>query len=135
MDYPLPSTDPLGTDIKLDENGDLVVDTSGSLFVITGADNMAQAVRVNLQTLPYTFLWDGDVGTELASYVDQPITLDIEKEIQDLITAKLQQDDRIVGVSQVVIDDSQADKLIIFIYAVVDGIGDIEIPVVIGGGA
>jgi phage baseplate assembly protein W len=134
MDYPLPSTDPLGTDIKLDDNGDLVVDTSGSLFTITDTDNMAQAVRVNLQTLPYTFLWDGDVGTELASYVDMPITSDIEKEIKDLVTEKLTQDDRIVGVSQVVIDDSQVDTIIIFIYAIVDGVGDVEIPVVIGGG-
>lgn len=133
MDYSLPSTDPLGTDIKLDENGDLVVDMAGSLFTITDADNAVQAIRVSLQTIPTTYLWDGDVGTELAVNVNEPITEDMEKDIQDMITDTLLQDDRILEVSQIMIDDTQTDTLIIFITAVVDSEGEVSIPIVIGG--
>ena len=133
MDYPLPSTDPLGTDIKLDENGDLVVDMAGSLFTITDADNALQSIRVSLQTIPETYQWDGDVGTELAAYVDEPITEDTEKEIQDMIVEAILQDDRILEVSDIAMDDTQPNTLILFITAIVDSLGDVTIPIVIGG--
>jgi hypothetical protein len=133
LSYPLPSTDPLGTDIKLDANGDLVVDQSGSLYIVTNENNVAQGVRVNITTLPYSYLWDDDVGTYLASYVDQPITDQMEKEITNIIIERLSEDDRIIEVQGITIDDSQADRLLITISAVVDSIGEVQIPVIVGG--
>lgn len=133
MPYPLPSTDPLGTDLKLDENGDLVAMASGAIYTVSNEDNVAQAARVGLKTIPSTYLWGGDIGTTLAQYVDQPITPDVEIEIQNIIVETMSNDPRILQVQGVWVDDSQKDMLIFYIEAVVATIGDVQIPIVIGG--
>jgi hypothetical protein len=133
VSYPLPSTDPLGTDLLLDHNGDLVTTTSGSLDFATQQDNVAQAVRMNLTTIPFTYLWGNDVGTVLAQYVDEPITDSIEKEIENIIVEKLIGDSRILQVQGVEIDSSQRDTLILTVDAVVASLGVVQIPILIGG--
>jgi phage baseplate assembly protein W len=134
MDYPLPSNDPLGTDLQLDANGDLVIDRSGSLQTVTAEENVQQALRVNLATSPDTYLWDEDVGTHLVEYVDEPITSEMEKEIIAIVTDKALEDDRILDVSEVIVDDSYPDCLVIFVSATVSGVGDVQIPITVTGG-
>ncbi|NRD80278.1 hypothetical protein HPT25_23430 [Bacillus sp. BRMEA1] len=133
MDYPLPSTDPLGTDIQLDANGDLVITISGSLQTVSNEDNVQQALRVNTTTVPDTYLWDEEIGSYLLNYVDEPITPEIEKEIISIVTEKALEDDRILDVSEVIVDDSRQDCLVIFVSATVSGVGDIQFPITIGG--
>lgn len=132
-DYPLPSTDPLGTDLHLSTNGDLVLTVSGSLDITTEADNAAQAVRVNLTTLPDAYLWGNDVGTTLAEFVDAPITSAMEQSIKNIILEQVANDPRILDVQNVTVDASQKDTLIVTVEAVVSGIGTVQIPVTVGG--
>jgi phage baseplate assembly protein W len=132
--YSLPSTDPLGTDLTLDSKGDLTLSTSGSVFLISGADNVKQAINTFLTTLPYTYLWDDPVGTNLTDYIDAPITDQMKQEMTTIAQNTLMQDSRILSVQNVIIDDTQAvNTLVITIQATVSGYGPIEIPVVIGG--
>lgn len=133
--FPLPSDDPLGTDIQLDDNGDIVPDISGSLETVSDETNVQQALRVGLTTIPDNYLWDDDIGTYLASYVDAPITADLEQEIISIVTETALQDDRIMDVSQVIIDSSHTDTLIIFVSATVSDEGDMTIPITVTGGA
>lgn len=128
----LPASDPLGTDIKLDPNGDLISTMSGSLDVVTQQDNVAQSVRTNLMTIPTMYLWGKNVGSSLASYIDQPITSAMEQEIKNLITEKVSRDPRIIQVLDVKIDDSQRDTLVITIVALVAAIGVVQIPIDVG---
>ncbi|GIM47045.1 hypothetical protein DNHGIG_25940 [Collibacillus ludicampi] len=132
MSYPLPANDPLGTDLRLDSNGDLVLTMSGSLDAVTHEENVAQTVRVNLTTLPYTYLWGTNVGTLLAQYVDAPITESLKKEIKNIVMEKVSADQRILEVLDVLIDDSYKDMLVLTVVAVVDTIGVVQIPVQIG---
>lgn len=134
MPYPLPSNDPLGTDLRLDDNGDLVITMSGSLDVVTQADNAAQSVRIDLTTVPDLYLWDGDVGTGLAVYVDAPLTQFNEQQIQNIVIDKVQSNPRILTVQSVdVVDNQQPDTLILTVQAVVNGVGAVSIPVTVGG--
>lgn len=130
--YPLPSTDPLGTDLALGTNGDLTLTMSGSLDVATDADNAAQAVRINMTTTPVTYLWGNDVGTLLAQYVDAPITQDLQNTIINAVTELVESDPRILQVEAVTIDTSVTDTLMITIQAVVSGVGPVQIPVEVG---
>lgn len=132
MPYPLPANDPLGTDLRLDSNGDLVLTMSGSLDAVTHEENVAQAVRVNLTTLPYTYLWGTNVGTLLAQYVDAPITDAMKKEIKNIVMEKVSADQRVLEVLDVLIDDSYTDMLVLTVVAVVDTIGVVQIPVQVG---
>lgn len=132
MPYSLPANDPLGTDIKLDPNGDLVITLSGSLEVVKQQDNVSQSVRTNLMTIPSMYLWGKNVGSSLAQYVDQPITPAMEQQIKNLITEKVSKDTRIIQVLNVNIDDSQRDTLIITIAALVVAVGVVQIPISVG---
>jgi phage baseplate assembly protein W len=132
-DYALPPTDPLGTDLRLSVNGDLLLTVSGSLDVATTADNAAQAVRTNITTIPVAYLWGDDVGTTLAAFVDEPITSATEQSIKNVILERVANDPRILDVQNVSVDASQKDTLIITIEAVVNGIGTVQIPVTLGG--
>lgn len=134
MDYPLPSTDPLGTDAELDQNGDLVSLTSGDISIVQNADNVSQSVRTNITTIPDTYLWGESVGTQLSQYVDVPITETIKTEITSIITEILQNDDRILLIQSIDIDDqSIVNGLFILIMALVDSVGVVQIPVILGG--
>lgn len=135
MGFPLPSTDPLGTDIVLDSNGDLAIDTSGSFQTLSNNENVQQALRILLATAPNTYYWDDNVGSNLVNYVNEPITSQLEQEITSLVTEKALEDSRIIEVTQVLIDDSNQDALIIFVSATVSGVGNVQIPITVTGGA
>lgn len=129
MTYSLPPTDPLGTDLKLDPNGDIVTTMSGSADIVTAQDNVAQSVRTNLMTTPYTYLWGKNVGTSLAKYIDQPITAAVKQEIRNLIIDQVKRDPRILQVLDVINDDSQKDTVIITVQALVAALGVVQIPI------
>lgn len=133
MKYPLPSNDPLGTDLQLDHNGDLIPTINGSLQAVKGADNVGQAVRMQMTTDAYNYLWGDEVGSTLAGYVDQPITEQSEREIKNIIIGILGKDSRIIKIQEVQIDDQTPGQLIVTPKAIVKGVGVVNIPVRIGG--
>lgn len=134
ISQPLPSTDPLGTDVELNQNGDLIFLVTGDASIVTDADNVAQSVRTNLTTLPDLYYWGDDVGTYLAQYVDMPITNVAETEITSIIREKLNLDSRIIEIQGVVIDDQTlSNGIIVTIQALVESVGVVQIPVIAGG--
>lgn len=133
MNFPLPTTDPLGTDIQLGTNGDILPSMSGSLLTVSDVDNVSQSVRTNITTLPASYLWGSTVGTDLAKYVDEPITSRVEQLIKTTIQSKLDQDKRVTKVENITFDTSVNNALIITIYATVQALGVVQIPIVIGG--
>jgi hypothetical protein len=133
MDFPLSKTDPLGTDILLDKNGDIIPALTGSVYTSSQEINVAQAVRTNVTTVPTTYLWGNGIGTELSSYVDEPLTDYDKQKIKTIVLEKVSQEKRILKVISIDLDDSNTDTLIITIEAVVSGIGSVQIPIQIGG--
>jgi phage baseplate assembly protein W len=132
MTTPLPATDPLGTDLHLDQDGDLLLTLSGSLDLLSGQANVGQAARVHLQTLPHTYLWGTSVGSKLAEYVEQPLTDRIKLQIQNLATDTLSRDPRILGIAGIELDDSEPHVLNVTIHAVVAAVGTVQLPFRIG---
>lgn len=132
MLYQLPSTDPLGTDLHLDPNGDLVTTISGSLDLVTLQDNVSQAVRTNLTTLPYSYLWGNGVGTYLAQYIDAPITSTLTEEVKSSIINQVNQDPRILEILGVDLDQDYKDTLVVTVNAVVQAVGVVQIPINVG---
>ncbi|MBL0386233.1 hypothetical protein JJB07_06150 [Tumebacillus sp. ITR2] len=128
----MPVFDPLGTDLRLDESGDLVSTISGSLDLVSVEDNVNQAMRVRLQTVPSTYLWGTDVGTSLARYVDEPVTDLVKREIQSLAAEQVSRDSRILGVQEVSVDEVAANFLHVTVRASVAGLGAVQLPVRIG---
>lgn len=128
----LPVNDPLGTDLHLDESGDLVVTMSGSLDMVTGQSNVAQSTRINLQTVPHTYLWGTTVGSRISDLVDQPLTEAVKEQIHSLVRDRLSRDPRILGIQGIELDDSQRDVLQVTVHAVVAALGAVQLPFRIG---
>lgn len=63
---PTPPTDPYGVDVALDATGDLRVTPSGSLALVGGPDNMAQAVFMRLETPQGDLPLHPEYGSQLA---------------------------------------------------------------------
>lgn len=133
MPYPLPSSDPLGTDLQLDVNGDLVSSISGSIATANQAVNVSQAIRTRIMTVPSTYFWAQNFGTELSQYVDEPITPSLSKRITSIVKEKVAEDTRVLEVMDVFIDSSNTNMLIVTIKALISSVGVVEVPVVIGG--
>ena len=128
----LPGTDPLGTDLALDENGDLQVAMYGSVATVDQQENVAQAVRISLMTIPYTYLWGDQVGSRLAEWIDQPLTENLVRNVQTIVLEHLQSDPRILNVQEVRVEQPQPDALLITVRALVSTIGVVEIPILAG---
>ena len=55
-------TDPYGTDIKLDENGNMILYESGDTYLITGLDNIKQAINIRLSTIQGSLIKQSAIG-------------------------------------------------------------------------
>ncbi|KEO82097.1 hypothetical protein [Tumebacillus flagellatus] len=128
----LPAYDPLGTDLHLDESGDLTSTVSGSLELVTGVANAAQAARINLQTNTYSYLWGTSVGSKLGEYIDQPLTESVLQQIRNLVVETISQDPRILGVQGVEFDLTDPKALQVTVHAVVAAFGSVQLPFRIG---
>lgn len=130
----MPSTDPLGTDLQLSSNGDLLTNMAGSLSLVSNELNVAQSVRIKFTTVPYTYLFGDGVGSKLSQYVDGPINDVTAAEIRNIIFTDLTDDNRIEKIQAITIDDSSNGILIITIQAVVATIGPAQIPLFVSAG-
>ena len=130
---PLPSTDPLGEDLALDEAGDLIISPQGDLMAYTQNDNVLQMISTRVQTIPSTYIFGNDLGSNLGTLVDEPITDDLQTRAFQYINAALIVDPRVIQVLSV--DVSKGDDQIIADIAVdIIGQGIVKTSVPIGGG-
>jgi phage baseplate assembly protein W len=138
MNYTSPAidpTDPYGTDLALDENGDLMLTTQGDVALSTQLDNVLQMIRVRLQTMPDTYLFGSDLGSELHSMIDAPLNPQNKKLIENYVIRALQPDPRIVQVNVIDITDPDdgSMQLHLTLNATVIGYGNVQTTVPIGG--
>lgn len=85
-------------DIKLDENGDLLLDGDGSdLATISDDDELAQTCQTILSIELGEFLLDQSIGLSHANLLSkEPNESFIQQDIEDCLT---EQDSRVAGVS------------------------------------
>lgn len=133
-DPPIDPTDPQGTDLILDANGDLVLTTQGDIETITETENVKQMIRVRLQTMPDSYIFGTDLGSELGSTIDEPLHALTESKIQDYVYNALT-DPRILQINSVKAfdpnDGSMQYQVTVNVTAI--NVGEIETTVQIGG--
>ena len=61
-------------DIKIDENGELVLDGSNDLSVVSGAEYTAQTIMFKMKTYRGDYLLSPSVGCSLEDFIGQPNT-------------------------------------------------------------
>lgn len=136
MDYnnpPLDPNDPLGTDLALDSNGDLILTPQGDVQTVSELDNIKQMIRVRLQTIPDSYLFGFDLGSQLGETVDEPLSPSTQKLIEQYTINALEADPRIVQVVSVVPNIIDLDSLEVTIDVEVAGIGEVQTSIPIGG--
>ena len=74
----MPPTDPYGVDLRLSDDGDLVVDRTGALTAITGTENCAQALVLRARTYPGELPLQQDFGSGLEAALIGQKSLDPE---------------------------------------------------------
>jgi phage baseplate assembly protein W len=98
---PLDPTDPTGTDLALDVNGDLVLTTQGDIQTVSGIDNIKQVIGTRLQTIADTYIFGDDLGSDLGSMIDEPLTPSNIALIQQYIVNALSPDPRIQQINNI----------------------------------
>lgn len=132
---PLDSTDPLGSDLALDANGDLIINAQGDVQIVSGQDNVAQMIRVRLQTMPDSYLFGSDLGSDLGKMVDAPLNPPNLKLIEQYVHNALIVDSRISQINSIrVVDpDDGTDRLFVTVNVTIVGNGIVQTTVPIGG--
>lgn len=137
MDYndpPLDPNDPLGTDLALDSNGDLILTPQGDVQTVSEIDNIKQAVRIRLQTIPDSYLFGDDLGSDLGETVDEALTPQAIKLIEQYAMNALEDDPRIIQINNLSVTSSD-DQLTLSLDLDVVGVGSVQTAVAVGGGA
>lgn len=129
---PLISTDPLGTDLALDSSGDLIITSQGDLATYNQTDNVLQMISTRVQTIPSTYIFGNDLGSNLGTLVDEPITGALQTSAFQYINAALIVDPRIIKVNNVNVQQGSAG-LVASISVEVVGQGTVKTTVPIGG--
>ena len=100
------AADPLiGVDIKLN-SGDLGYTQSGDLDLVgqvNPADNVWQAVALRLATTLATHLFASNYGTLMGQYVDEPITDDLQAQIEAEARKTILQDSRVASITSLTV--------------------------------
>lgn len=134
-DPPLDPTDPLGTDLELNVNGDLVLTPQGDIELVSGVQNVKQMIRVRLQTRPDSYIFGTDLGSELGQTIDAPLSNKTQQDIQQFTTQALQ-DPRISNIDSVngVDPNDGSMQYQVAINVTVAGDIDVQTTVPVGGG-
>jgi phage baseplate assembly protein W len=103
-DPPIDPTDPLGTDLALTPDGDLILTEHGDLQLVSGVDNAKQMIRVRLQTNPDTYIFGDDLGSQLGEMIDVPLNPPNIALIQQYVADALT-DPRIVQINSIDVYD------------------------------
>ncbi|WP_088187537.1 hypothetical protein [Desulfosporosinus sp. FKA] len=131
---PLQFNDPLGTDLALDETGDLIISPQGDLMLYTQNDNVLQMISTRVQTIPSTYIFGNDLGSDLGALVDEHITDDLQNQAFQAINAALIVDPRVIQVISVNVNKGDS-QIIADIAVEIIGQGVIKTSIPIGGGS
>ncbi|MCF8566919.1 hypothetical protein LLE49_19555 [Alicyclobacillus tolerans] len=131
---PIDPTDPQGTDLALDANGDLVLTPQGDVGLVSGTDNIKQMIRVRLQTIPDTYIFGNDLGSELGQTIDEPLNPVTQKLVDQYVRNALV-DPRIIQINKVTMIDPDDGSMQFYVTVNLDviGAGTIQTTVPIGG--
>jgi phage baseplate assembly protein W len=91
----------IGVDIALN-SGDLGYGQGGDLSLIGDAapsDNVWQAINLRLITVLGTYNWQNGYGTLLGNFVDEPVTDDLQIQIEQEIKKNVLLDPRVVAIT------------------------------------
>lgn len=138
MDYydpPIDPTDPAGTDLALDVNGDLVLTTQGDIQTVSDNDNIKQMIAIRIQTIADTYIFGDDLGSDLGSLIDEPLSPANIALVEQYITQALMVDPRIASISDMTTyNPDDGSGLFYVTLTVITATGDIvETTVPIGG--
>ena len=101
-----------GVDIKTDDNGDLVVDSTGDLVSIGGLDNFHAAIRRLLNTENGVWFEERAYGASMNKYLSRPNTESVRKACGLEIKSSLSLDPRIKDmplIKTIKFDDTRFD--------------------------
>lgn len=117
----------LKTDLAFTD--DLKVTSSGDLDVISGLDNLREAVLRRMLTRPGSLVHRPDYGVGLVDFKGAPVTLTTKRQLATRIREQLTLDpriDRVVSVS-VSSEDATPETITIVVRAEVAGYGETEL--------
>lgn len=128
-------SDPSGTDLRLDMNGDIVLNPQGDIDLHTGVENVKQMIRSRLQTTPSTYIFGKDLGSELGKTIDDPLTPQKKNLIERYVYNALIIDPRVTKINSVsVVDPNDGSmRLLVTVNVAIVGYGNIQTTVSIGG--
>ena len=133
---PIDPTDPQGTDLALDVNGDLIITTQGDISTIDQTNNIKQMIRVRLQTIPDSYIFGTDLGSELGTTIDAPLNPHNVNLIEQYVRNALAQDSRVLQVNSLNVKDPNDGSMQFYLSLNLTVIGGqtIQTTVPIGGG-
>lgn len=133
---PVSPIDPQGTDLALDLSGDLVLTTQGDIATVDQMTNIKQMIRVRLQTIPDSYIFGTDLGSELGSTIDAPLNPPTISLIEQYVRNALAQDSRVLSIDSLTIHDPADGSMQFYVTLGLTVIGDLTIQttVPIGGG-
>lgn len=76
-------------DFKLDENGDLVVSSSGDFEMVTGDEFLAQTISFRLKTVKGDWLLSPEVGADLEQFIGQRQSPEVHSAIKSAVSIEL----------------------------------------------
>jgi phage baseplate assembly protein W len=111
----------LGRDIAF--AGDFIVSATGDIDLISGLENIKQALFDRLMTSPATLIHRPNYGVGIKDYQNAPATLATKRKLALRIQEQFEQDDRVEKVTAVSInfDAQDPSKTVIIVKVKVQG--------------
>ena len=86
-------------DLKLTDDGDLVLDSNGDLVTVSGDEELAQAVRFRLKTLKGDYTLAPSIGTSLEQFIGEENSPDTRSLIESTVSDSLTFDNLLINPS------------------------------------
>lgn len=99
------------TDLQLTPTGGLGVTLSGDLQLVSGIDNLRQALRMRLFTNQDEYLF-GSYGSNVKSYVDTSLSPDRRRQVEQEIANTLVADTRVQAVTVNQVSQTQTGEIV-----------------------
>ncbi len=111
----------LGTDIAF--KGDFIKTATGDIDIISGLENVKNALFHRLVTSPGTLIHRPDYGVGIKDFQGAPMTIDTQRQLALRIKEQFEQDTRVEAVSgvRVNVGDLTPDKLTIVVRVKIRG--------------
>ncbi|EPZ47625.1 hypothetical protein N007_05045 [Alicyclobacillus acidoterrestris ATCC 49025] len=113
-----------------------MITTQGDISTSTNNDNIKQMIRVRIGTIPDTYIFGDDLGSELGTTIDEPLNPTNIALIQQYVSDALSVDPRVQQINSINVTDPNDGTMRFFVSVnvTVAGYGDVSTTVPIGGG-